>query len=1079
MAHFGCADIENPLSHGRRRDNLTASKPTGESRYRLPVVKGKMEQTAQTIALTFRRNVRRSFTGCCLAVTFAVLMPSAHTLLATPPVASHSQSIPMDQLGAVAGKQYQGDGLSVSATPDGARLRCAFQRLEGQVTREGLWLRSAADGSAGEGLRVRAVAVGRADGFGFRSVAVPGHRDVNTTDSHEQSASTFLSTLLRPGTGALRDVGVVEVADKLVRFIRDGLTEEYSVNVDGVRQDFIVKQRPAGEGELRVELEITGATAEPHGNGARLTLNGSGRKLAYHRLRVVDATGHELPARIEIGNARVAQGGARLLTSRLAGTLAPLADTPGLAVVVDDTTAVYPMRIDPTFSDADWSSLGGVCGANGNVYAMAVDNSGRLYIGGNFITAGGITANYVASWDGSTWASLGSGMNGIVNALAISGPDVYVGGSFNTAGGVTVNYIAKWNGSAWSPLGSGMNGSVSALAISGSDLYAGGTFTLAGGNAVNNIAKWDGNAWTPLGTGTSDTVYALAISGSDLYAGGLFATAGGITANYIAKWNGNAWSALGFGMDGYVRALTVSGSDLYVGGHFTIATNVNGEAVTVNRVAKWNGTTWFSLGSALNDHVYALAVSGSDLYVGGQFVAGGSGASYVAKWNGSTWSALGPAIDAGVFALTVAGTDLYAGGGFSRAGGGSADYVAKWNGSVWLALGSGLSDKIMALAVSGTNLYVGGYFTTAGGAAANRIAKWDGSAWVALGSGMNNAVNALAILGTNLYAGGSFTKAGGVTVNYIAKWNGSAWSALSSGMNNSVYVLAVSGTNLFVGGLFTTAGITTSANRIAKWNGSAWSALGSGMNNSVNAIAVSGTNVYAGGVFTTAGGTAANRIAKWDGSGWSALGSGMNNSITALAVTSTDLYAGGWFTTAGGTAASRVAKWDGSAWLSLGSGISSTVYALVVSGTDLYVGGEFFMAGGTSTKRIAKWDGSAWSALGSGINDSVYALVVWGANLYAGGDFTTAGNVVSAYAAKARVGVGSGRFTNTGSSTPTGFRCTFLDATVGQPYRIQTSHSLAAGSWIDFTNFTYTAPTVITDADAGSGTNKFFRAVTP
>jgi hypothetical protein len=79
----------------------------------------------------------------------------------------------MDQLGAVAGKQYQGDGLSVSATADGARLRCAFQRLEGQVTREGLWLSSTADGSPGDRFRVRAINVGRVvsgapgEDFGF------------------------------------------------------------------------------------------------------------------------------------------------------------------------------------------------------------------------------------------------------------------------------------------------------------------------------------------------------------------------------------------------------------------------------------------------------------------------------------------------------------------------------------------------------------------------------------------------------------------------------------------------------------------------------------------------------------------------------------------------------------------------------------------------------------------------------------------------------------------------------------------------------------------------------------------------
>src|SRR6266704_6947636 len=51
-------------------------------------------------------------------------------------------SIPWSQLGAKAGADYKGDGLAVIATAEGARLRCAFQKLEGQATREGLWLTS-------------------------------------------------------------------------------------------------------------------------------------------------------------------------------------------------------------------------------------------------------------------------------------------------------------------------------------------------------------------------------------------------------------------------------------------------------------------------------------------------------------------------------------------------------------------------------------------------------------------------------------------------------------------------------------------------------------------------------------------------------------------------------------------------------------------------------------------------------------------------------------------------------------------------------------------------------------------------
>lgn len=217
------------------------------------------------------------------------------------PAANRSEPIPIDQLGAAVGKQYQGDGVSVIATSEGARLQCIFQRVAGDVTREGLWLNSTTGDAAGDRLRVVAAAVGREPGV----------------------SSTPLARTSQ-----------VEVAGPLARFIRPGLTEEYSVSVDGVRQDFVFAERLAGAGELRVELALEGARAEAAADGARLTLAGSGRGLAYSRLRVEDATGRKLAARLEV-----------LSASRL-------------AVQVVDADATYPVRIDPTFTDADWVNLG-------------------------------------------------------------------------------------------------------------------------------------------------------------------------------------------------------------------------------------------------------------------------------------------------------------------------------------------------------------------------------------------------------------------------------------------------------------------------------------------------------------------------------------------------------------------------------------------------------------------------------------------------------------------------------------------------------------------------------------------------
>ena len=65
--------------------------------------------------------------------------------------------------------------------------------------------------------------------------------------------------------------------------------------------------------------------------------------------------------------------------------------------------------------------------------------------------------NRIARWDGSAWSALGSGMNSTVKALAFDNSgNLYAGGYFTTAGGETVNRIAKWDGSAWSALGSGV-----------------------------------------------------------------------------------------------------------------------------------------------------------------------------------------------------------------------------------------------------------------------------------------------------------------------------------------------------------------------------------------------------------------------------------------------------------------------------------------------------------------------------------------------------------------------------------------------------------------------------------------------
>jgi hypothetical protein len=77
-----------------------------------------------------------------------------------------------------------------------------------------------------------------------------------------------------------------------------------------------------------------------------------------------------------------------------------------------------------------------------------------------------------------------------VYALAVlPNGDLVAGGDFTTAGGVAANSIARWNGSSWSALGSGTDGTVLSLAVLPSGDLAVGGYS-AGGNASGGFARY-------------------------------------------------------------------------------------------------------------------------------------------------------------------------------------------------------------------------------------------------------------------------------------------------------------------------------------------------------------------------------------------------------------------------------------------------------------------------------------------------------------------------------------------------------------------------------------------------------------
>ena len=389
--------------------------------------------------------------------------------------------------------------------------------------------------------------------------------------------------------------------------------------------------------------------------------------------------------------------------------------------------------------------------------------------------------------------------------------------------------------------------------------------------AADTCSPWWSN---PFSVGGPDTlVRTLAVWDEDgagagqahLYVGGAFELIGGVDSPRIAKWTGSTWNTLSSAeLSSAVFDTIVFDDDGPEGPHnpaLFICGNFQYAGVTrVDRITKWDGVFYQTLGSGLSGVAYTLEVWDDDgdegpnlpaLYVGGLFThSGATQLNYLGKWDGTSWSAVGGGMSSFVNALGVYDDDgaggpnlpkLYAGGGFNDAGGLIVSHIGAWNGTTWerlqMGIQYGVNDVVNAMTTfddgSGEKLYVGGFFTTAAGQPANRVASWDGSNWAALGSGLNASASALIPFdhdGDNtdpakLYVAGAFTQAGGNAASKIASWDGSDWAPLGSGLDADGQCLAVfdpdgSGGDppaLIIGGDFTSAG-GLSVQRLAQWS---------------------------------------------------------------------------------------------------------------------------------------------------------------------------------------------------------------------------------------------------------------------
>ncbi|GEM_PF-2041348 len=544
------------------------------------------------------------------------------------------------------------------------------------------------------------------------------------------------------------------------------------------------------------------------------------------------------------------------------------------------------------------------------------------------------------------------------------------------------------------------------------------------------------DAWT-----TDNIVHDIAQKDGIIYIGGEF------TKVFMPAGNGAMLStrtALPFPLpkvNGAINAVVSDGAGgWFVGGNFTSVGSFDHRRLIHIRA---NGTLDVTWKPDPNQTVFALALHGDKLYVGGDFTSIGIGTQSSISRLAALDAASGqvdpdwnPKPDGTVRALAVEGSIIYAGGSFSNIDNDRRNRLAaidsvdgdatEWNPDI-------TGTQVNTIAVAGTTVYVGGIFTNVGAQGRNHLAAISAVNGIPLSwnpnptGGAPTLVQALAVSGSIVYVGGSFTAIGAVSSGLPQPLRSNlAALKVSTGevtgrtpdANGQVNTLMANGATVYVGGAFTTIGGKTQAKIVAIDTSGAMSAtwnpdLGNTSPTTfISALAVSGVTIYAGGSFSINVTLPRNRLAAFDVS--TGRPTNWNPDITsgavrALAVSGSRVYAGGSFTkTAGNVTRNKLAVFEagtGNLIKTWNPDPTGDINAIDLAGNMVYVGGVFNGIGRLTPRtnmNVAVLDstvgnGTPWNTPSfrkpNTLNSlaAVNAVAVRGPAVYVGGDFTAIG----------------------------------------------------------------------------------------
>ncbi|MFY8035065.1 MAG: T9SS type A sorting domain-containing protein, partial [Flexibacteraceae bacterium] len=293
-------------------------------------------------------------------------------------------------------------------------------------------------------------------------------------------------------------------------------------------------------------------------------------------------------------------------------------------------------------------------GSNSYVTTSALQSNGKILIGGNFTSYNGNRRNFIArlNADGSldTTFNIGNGANSTVSTIAVQEDGkIIIGGLFSIFNGVSRNSIARLNANGsldetFNP-GSGVRVNVSSIALqTDGKIIIGGVFSSFNGTPINRIARLNSNGSLDLsfnpGSGFNNEVtqVSLQTDGKIVVVGG-FTSFNGISINRIARLNANGsldeTFNSGIGADDLIVSVaSQTNGKIILGGDFT---TYNG--ISRNRIARLNinGSLdmTFNPETGANEKVRSMALqTDGKLIVGGDFTAyNGTTRNYLARIN--------------------------------------------------------------------------------------------------------------------------------------------------------------------------------------------------------------------------------------------------------------------------------------------------------------------------------------------------------------------------------------------------------------------------------------------------------------